>query len=89
MSWAVAVDFVATKCARFVRRSTITITALHLCSFVSGRLVMKSIVICFHRPSGIFSGCSKPGSFLRDVFVRMHISHVLQYERTALAIKGQ
>ncbi|OWZ04004.1 hypothetical protein PHMEG_00024170 [Phytophthora megakarya] len=50
---------------------------------------MNSIVICFHRPSGISSGCSKPGSFLRDVFVRMHISHVLQYERTALAIEGQ
>ncbi|OWZ10481.1 hypothetical protein PHMEG_00016664 [Phytophthora megakarya] len=51
------------KCARFVKRSTITNIASHSDQRSRGRPVTKSIDMLAHRFDGTSSGCNRPPGF--------------------------
>ena len=54
-----------------------------------GRSVMKSAEICSHGNDGVSSGCRRPAGAVLDPLNLWHVSHLVMYSLTVVAIPGE
>ena len=54
-----------------------------------GRSVMKSAEMCSHGNDRVLSGCRRPAGAALDPLNLWHVSHLVTYSLTAVAILGQ